>query len=142
MCHDHDGVLILLGQLPQAFEQFHLRANIEMQRRLVEQNQPRLLRQRPRQDDALFFAAGKLPNRPAGQMLGAHLRERVARDRDIFRCREAQRPAIRVPPLQDKITSPRGVQDGAFLVHHRDSLRASPRVEPAGLLPIEFPVPR
>ena len=44
MGHDHDGVFVLFGKLPQAFEQFHLRADVEMQRRLVEQNEPRLLR--------------------------------------------------------------------------------------------------
>jgi hypothetical protein len=139
--HDHDGVFILFGQLPQAFQQFHLRADIEMQRRLVEKNQLRLLRQRSRQYHALFFAAGKFTNRTAGEVLGAHLRQSVSRDRDVLRGGEAQRPPVRVAPLQDKIPSTRGIEYGAFLVHHRDALRSSPRVEPVGFLAIQLDAP-
>jgi len=107
--HDHDGVFVLFGKLPQSFEQFHLRADIEMQRRLIEQNQPRLLRQRTRQDNALLFAAGQFPNRPVGEVLGTHLRERVTCNRDVFGAREMQRPAVRMAPLQNEIPGTRGV---------------------------------
>jgi len=55
--YHHDRVAVLLRQLPQALQQFHLRADVQMQRGLIEQYQPRLLRQSPRKNDALFFAA-------------------------------------------------------------------------------------
>ena len=93
MRHDHDGVAILLRQLAQAFEQFHLRADVQMQRGLVEQDQPRLLRQRPRQNHALFFAAGKFAHRALRQMLRAHLREGVAGDFDVLRDSQIAAPA-------------------------------------------------
>jgi hypothetical protein len=139
--HDHDGVFILFRQLPQAFEQFHLRADIEMQRGLVEKNQPRLLRQRSRQDDALLFAPGKFPNRPACKVLSANLCECIAGNCDVLRSCEAQRPSVRVPPLQDKISCPGRIEDGALLVHNCDALRASPRVEPVGFLAIKLDAP-
>src|ERR1700730_9859098 len=87
--HDHDCIFIFFSQLPQAFQQFHLRANIEMQRRLVKQNKPWLLRQRASQNEALVLAARKLPNRPAGEVLGADLCESIAGERDVLDTREA-----------------------------------------------------
>jgi hypothetical protein len=43
--------------------------------------------------------------------------------------------------LQNKIPGKRGIDDWAFLVHHRDALRSRPRVQPAGFYAIEFDAP-
>ena len=131
MRHDHHSVFVLFRQLPQAFEQFHLRADIKVQRGFVKQNQPRLLREGPSQNDALFFAAGKFPNRSAGEVFGAHLSKRVASDRDVFGVCEAQRPAIRMAPLQNKIPCAR-VRESRRLVSWPSS---STRPESGAIVP-------
>src|SRR5580698_11600743 len=125
--HDHNRVAILVRQLPQRIEQSDLRSNVEMQRRLVQQQQHRLLRQRPRQHDALLFAARDLIHPAIRQVPGRDLRQRVPRDRHVIRALELQRPAVGVPPLQHKFPSVRRKQQRTLLLHHRDPLRAHAR---------------
>ncbi len=51
MRDDDNGVAILRGQAAQGLEQIHLRADIEMQRRLVEKKEQRLLREGTGEND-------------------------------------------------------------------------------------------
>ncbi len=81
--HDDDGVAILCGQAAELREELDLRADVQMQRGLVEQQHERLLGQRASQHHALLFAAGDFVHPAVGQMLGADLREGVLGDGEI-----------------------------------------------------------
>ena len=100
-----------------------------MQRRLIEQQQERLLCQRARQDDALLFSAGNLVQPPVVERYSAHLRQRVLRDEDVFFRFKCQPAAVRMSPLQHKLPDPRRKQQPAFLLHNGDAPRAPPRIE-------------
>ena len=127
MRHDHHRVPVLVRQLPQCIEQSNLRADIEVQRRLIEQQQQRLLRQRSRQHDALLLAARHLIHPAIRQMRRSHLRERILRDRHVVRALKLQRSAVRVPPLEHKFPRTRRKQQRTLLLHHRNTLRTNPR---------------
>ena len=139
--YKHDGVAIFLSQLPQPLQQFHLRTDVQVQRGLVKQDQPRLLRQRPRQNHALLLAAGKLAHSAAREMLRAHLSKRVARDFDVFLAGKSQRVPIWIAALQNKISGQRRIDGRTFLVDHGDTLRARPNIEAAGFFSIKLDAP-
>ena len=77
---DDDGVAILGGQAAQRLQQVDLRADVEMQRGFIEQQEQRLLGESAREDDALLFAAGDLIHPAIAEMLGADLRQGILRD--------------------------------------------------------------
>src|SRR5690349_17758383 len=52
--HDNDGVTVCRSESAQSFQQIDLSANVEMQGRLVEKKQQRLLSEGTRQNDALL----------------------------------------------------------------------------------------
>jgi len=68
---------------------------------LVEQAEQRLLGQRAREDDALFFTAGDLIHPAVAQFGGADLGESVFRDQDIVALK-SQRAPMGMAALQDK----------------------------------------
>src|SRR5579863_7147769 len=100
MRYDNNGVPVFLRQLPHSFEELHLRADVEVQRRFVEQDQPRLLRERPRENDALLLTPGKLTHRAAREVLDAKLREGVPRNFNVFLICKSQSASVRMPALQ------------------------------------------
>ena len=66
----HYGVPILFRQLAQPLQEANLSADIEVQSGLVQQQQQRLLRQRPSQSDALLFPTRDLVYPAVPEMLG------------------------------------------------------------------------
>src|SRR4029077_21015296 len=74
------------------------------------------------QNNALFFAAGNFVHPTVAEMFGADLRKGVARDDDVLLAFEAQRAAIRMPPLENKFPSARGKKQRAFLLDHGNTL--------------------
>ena len=109
-----------------------------MQSGLIEQQHQRLLRQRARQHDALLFSAGDLVHPAIAQMLGADLRQRVAGDGEILVALKPERAAVRVASLQHVVAGAHRKHQRAFLLHEGDALRASARVEPAGLEAVQL----
>ena len=71
---DHYGVTIFNSKPPQRFKQIHLRPDIQMQCRLIQQKQQRLLRERPRQNHSLLFSTGNLVHPTVAKMLRPNLR--------------------------------------------------------------------
>lgn len=53
-----DRVAVFIGEMAETAKQIDLGANIKMQRRFIEQQDKRLLRQSASQDDTLFLSAG------------------------------------------------------------------------------------
>src|ERR1700730_9721342 len=98
-----------------------------MQRGLVEQEQQRLLAQSSRKDDALPFAAGDLVHPAIAEILRADLCESVAGDQAVVFIFEAQRSAVGMAALQDKLPSSGGKEQRSFLQYHGDALRAGSR---------------
>ena len=101
--HHQHRVAVLIRQPPQAPQQFHFAADIQMLRGLIQQQQRRLLRQRPRQNHALLFAAGKMVHPAIAQRIRAHLRERVSRQQAILLGFESQSPSRRDSGLAARI---------------------------------------
>ena len=121
---DDNRVAVCASKPAQRFQQIDLRADIEMQRRLVQKEKQRLLREGARQNDALFFAAGNLVHQAIAEMFGAYLRECVARDENVFFGFEAQHATIGMSSLEDKFPGARREQQRAFLLDHGDALAA------------------
>ena len=70
---DNDSVAIGVGETAKRFEEVNLRADIEVEGGLVEEEQQRLLSEGAGEDDALFFAAGNLIHEAVAEMFGADL---------------------------------------------------------------------
>ena len=122
--HDDNRVAVGSRKPPQRLEKIDLRADIEVQGRLIQKEKQRLLREGPRQNDALFFAPGDLVHPAVAEMLGANLSKRISGDEDVFLGFEPQRAAVRMPPLENKFPGARGEEQGAFLLDHGDALAA------------------
>jgi len=135
---DNHGVAVFVSELLQALEQFHLRADIKVQRRFIEQEQNGLLRERPRQNDALFFAARDFVHPAIAQMFRADLRQGIVGDDDVFFGGKTQTFSVRVASLQNVFAGARRKEQRAFLVHDGDALGARARVEPRGFETFEL----
>jgi len=62
----------------QRGEEIDLRADVEMQRGLIEKQEQRLLRKSASEDDALLFSAGDFAHPAIAEMIGANLSQGVA----------------------------------------------------------------
>ena len=112
-----------------------------MLRRLVQQQQRGLLRQRPRQNHALLFAARKLIHPPVAQRVRAHLSQRVSGQQAIFVGFKSQPLAVGIAPLQHVFPDAQRKQQLAFLLHQRDALRARAQIEVADFDAVHFDAP-
>jgi hypothetical protein len=100
--HDH-GRAARVVQIGQKIEHLDLVVDVEKSRRLVEQQDIRLLRQRHGDPDALALAARELIDRPFGKIEGLGGRKRVV-DRLVVLQRPAGKQALmRMPPPADQI---------------------------------------
>ena len=119
---DDDRVAVGGRKPPQRLQKINLRADIEVQRGLIQKEKQRLLGEGTGKNDALLFAAGNLVHPTVAEMFGANLCKRVARDDDVFFGFEAQRAAVRMPPLENKFPGARGKKQRAFLLDHGNTL--------------------
>ncbi len=126
VAYQHHGVLLLARQLPHQPQQLHLEADVQVQRRLVQQQQFRLLRQRPRQNHALLFSAREFLHQALAQVGGAGGDQGLARNLHIAGAFKPQQPHVDVSPLQHERQHPDGKQQRAFLLHHGDAPRPLP----------------
>ena len=83
--------------------ELHDVADVQVRRRLVQEQHRRVLRERLREDGAASFAAGELVHRPVGEVLNAHRLHRLARLRPVRRPatgppRQVRRPAHQHEP--------------------------------------------
>ena len=140
--HDDHRVPVLVSQPPQPPQQFHFAADIEVLRGLIEQQQGRLLRQRPRQNHALLLTAGKLIHPAVAQRIGADLRQRISGEQAIFLRFKAQTAAVRIAALQHVFPHAQRKQQFAFLLHQRDALRARSQIELADFRSANLDAPR
>ena len=83
MGHHHDRVAVFSRQAAQRVKQPDLRSDVQMERRLIQQQEKWLLRQRARQDDTLFFSAGNFVHPTVTQLRGADLSESVFCDQHV-----------------------------------------------------------
>src|SRR2546427_5979952 len=137
MRDDDHRIAVGVGQLAQPVEQVHLGADVQMKRGLVQKQEQRLLRQRPRQNHALFFTAGNLLKQPIAQIPRADLPQRVLRDGNVGGCLEAQPALVGMAALQDELPCAHRIQELAFLLHHGDALRAYARFQAARFEAVE-----
>jgi hypothetical protein len=121
---DDHGVAILCSQTAQGFEKIHLRADIEMQRRLIEKQEQRLLREGASKNDALLFAAGNFVHPAVGKFGGADLRERILGDKDVFLGFKSQAAAIGVTSLHNEFPGMRRKKKAALLLDEGNALRS------------------
>ena len=82
--NDQDRLAILVRQSPQLAQQFHFASDIEVLRRLVEQQQRGLLRERSRQNHALLLAARELLHPAVAQRVRPDLGESISGEQAIF----------------------------------------------------------
>ena len=70
--HENDRLLPRLPDLLDVAVELFARQRVQRRKRLVHQQHPRIRRQRPRQRDALFHAAGKLVDIGSAQIAPIH----------------------------------------------------------------------
>ncbi len=87
-------------QLDEHGRDVELMPGIQRRRRLVEQQDVCLLRQRGRDDDALFLAAAQRREAPRLERRGARRRQRLSRDGDVARPFHRERAEMREPAHQ------------------------------------------
>ena len=109
-----------------------------MLRRLIEQKQRRLLRQRTRQNHPLFFSARKLIHPTVAQFVGAHLCQRISGQQAIRLGFKTQPLPIGIAPLQHVFPHAQRKQQFTFLRHQRDTLCARSQFQLAHFLAIHF----
>ena len=95
-------------------ERLLLAADVERGRRLVEQEQRRLLRERAAEHGPLLLAAAQRLEPPVGERAEVEAGERAARDLEVARAFAAERPEVRRAPEQDVFVDahPRGQERG------------------------------
>ena len=95
----HDDRDLLLSRHPvQDGQQFQLVPDIQEGGRLVEDDDLRLLTDRPRQQDPLPLSVTDRVKRPLSQMLSVYLRERLVDFALILLREDPETACIRVPP--------------------------------------------
>src|SRR5258708_23745297 len=114
----------LCGEPVQGSEKIHLVANNEVQRRIVEKQEERLLRECAGENHALLFAAGDFVHPAVGEFGGADLGKRVVGDEDVSLGFEAQPAAIGMASLHDKFPGARREKQAALLLDKSDMLSA------------------
>src|SRR5579859_6428317 len=130
--NDNDGIAILGGQTAKGDQQIDLRADVQVQRGFIEEEEERLLRESAGENDALLFAAGDFAHPAIAEMFGADLGEGVASDNDVVFVFEAQRAAVGMAALKDEFPGAGRKQQRAFLLHHGDALSTGARRERVG----------
>src|SRR5580704_10311603 len=123
---DDNRVAVGGREPPQRLKQIDLRADIEVQGGLIQQEKQGLLREGPSQNDALFFAAGDLIHQAFAEVLRADLCKGVACDEKVFLGFKPQRAAVRVPSLENKFPGVGGEEQRAFLLDHGNALASDP----------------
>jgi hypothetical protein len=116
---DHAGTLG--RQLAHAIEELDLVAQIEEARRLVEQQDRRLLGEGAREDDSLALARRQLVDRSRGEVQRAAALERLARDRQVPRRLEGEPGQVRMSPHEDDLESAEREVEARLLRHDRDA---------------------
>ena len=97
--------------------------DVEVGRRLVEEEHPRFLRERAREQHALPLAAGDAVERPVLEPADVEAHHRVPGDREVARAGEAERAEIRRAPHEhDLERRERELEDG-ILRHDREPAR-------------------
>src|SRR6266567_2348225 len=101
---DHqDAEPLRVHERTYQLEQLHLVPQVERGGRLVEHEQPGLLRQRPRQPDALVFAARERPEPAVGQVRRVACGERAVDSRPVCRTHAAEQREVWVATQQHRL---------------------------------------
>ncbi len=119
----------LARQLAQAIEELDLVAQVEEARRLVEQEERRLLRQRAREEDALPLAARERADGAVGEGAGAGALERGAGDGEVALRLEGDPAEVRMAAEQGDLERGEGQLVRGLLRHHGDAAGALARRE-------------
>jgi hypothetical protein len=140
MRDDDNGGAAFVGKAAQATQQFNFAADIEMLRRLVEQEKRSLLRHGARENHALLLAAGELVHPAFAERVGAHLREAVRGEDNVFCGFEAKPLAVRIAALQHVLPNVDREEKFALLLYEGDALRAGAKIESAEVDAIDLSV--
>ena len=130
--YDNDGVAILGSKPAQSVQQIDLRGDVQVERRLIEQEKERLLSQSASENHALFFATGDLIHPAVAEFGGTDLGKSISCDQDVVFRFEAQRAPVGVASLKDELPGARGEKQNALLLDHGNALRASFRRKGVG----------
>ena len=109
-----------VGQKSHEFEERDLVRDVYVGRRLIEQQQLRLLRESSCQDYALLLTAGELIKTSRGKLPCVRRLERGKRDLDILRRIKAERSDPRVTTGQHVLERRERKSQFTGLCHHRD----------------------
>ena len=90
-------------EIPQQTEKFYLVAKVEKRRRLVEQNEPRLLRERPGEQHALALAVTQLRKGALSEFFGAHIGHGARHRRMILLPQGSEAPRVGIAPCLDHL---------------------------------------
>ena len=123
-------------------EQRRLAGDVQVVRRLVQQQDLRLLRQRHRQHDPLALPPRELPERPPRQRRRPHRRQRPLRDPPVRRRVAAQPVDIGAATQQHQLLYLKVEGDLQSLRHQRDPARQRPLVGGPPRPPADQHLPR
>ena len=100
--HDDRGAALAV-EVGEQVEHLDLVGDVEEGRRLVEQQDVGLLRERHRDPHALALAARELVDRPIGEVGDAGRVERGGDGLVVVRAPAAEQPLVRMPPAPDEV---------------------------------------
>ena len=135
MDHGEDGDAALPHVVEDA-EEVELVAHVEVRRRLVEEEDGRLLREPARERGALPLAGGERPERPPGEVRGLRLPQGARHRRPVLRGEGRERPAVRVAAERHPVLDRDAVRRLVLRGHEGHALRearAGPARERAAL---------
>ena len=123
--HGEDGDAMVAGEVAQQLHHRDLVAQVEVHRRLIEQQQPRFLRDGHGQHGQLAFAERQLADVAPTQSVDADPRERrIDRPRGLSRARPEQRVLVRHSPERNELLDAHGEGDRQSGRERRRSRRA------------------
>ena len=96
---------------------------VQMSGRLVQQQDPRFLGQRPRDQDELSLAPRKVENRSVRELFDAHPCHHIPRQRDVRAGLETEHTQVRRAAHQDHFDHPERKRNRRVLGNHRELFR-------------------
>ena len=133
----HDGEAAVRAQRGHQLEHLLLRADVERARRLVQEEQGGVLRDRAREHGALALAAAQRAEPPVEQVRPVEAGERRARGHDVPEPRAARVAEVRRPAEDDVLEHGRVRRDDRDLRDDRDPPGDRAPAEPGDLVPLE-----
>jgi hypothetical protein len=115
-----DRCAMHVREVTDQVEEFHLVAEIEVRRRLVEQEYSGLLREAARQPDPLQLPTGQFIRRPLSKARQPRHLQRVRDDGLPVRVLPAEAAAVRVPSERHQVADPKATRDRPALCEQRD----------------------